>query len=425
MSYYRDQPLFSADVLHPIAALRFFKATIVRKDDFYNRYLIKHDLLKPVLEAASSESDKDNLVASACLDFFEHIRLNNTKALLNYVMDQHGDSVRALSEHHQTIKLLILRWEQNNEPPPTESEEKNAAANRTGPYGNRQSNTLDDEEESYFNDSSSEDESEQAASQAHVEKPALVPMPSTSPAGNKKRKLDESHTRKRQRTDSSAPTLPEGRLSLEASASKANNSMVRSPALVFQEMAVKGAQRRSRSSASSESSPVRKAPSVSLVDYGDDDDDDDDVPPPLPAKDDSKASISQRLLTPPGAGKLKHSDSTDVLSDLGSPFQSIDPGASIEGQLDASEGDSSPVRPPPSLKSLGEKRAREEEEEDGLLKKKTKPNNSSGNNKAAAPAGTASSGGKGRGFAHGLTSKLKFNFGLGSGGHGGGSKKGS
>lgn len=57
-----------------LAALRYFRACIGKNDEFYNRFLIKNDLFRPVLDVAIAERGKDNLLASACLDFFELIR---------------------------------------------------------------------------------------------------------------------------------------------------------------------------------------------------------------------------------------------------------------------------------------------------------------------------------------------------------------
>lgn len=57
-----------------LAALRFLRATLAKNDDFYNRFLMKNDLFRPALELAWNERKKDNLLASACLEFFEYIR---------------------------------------------------------------------------------------------------------------------------------------------------------------------------------------------------------------------------------------------------------------------------------------------------------------------------------------------------------------
>ena len=57
------------------AALRFFRACLAKTDEFFNRYLVKHDLFLPVLELAQEEAGRDNLLSSACLDFFEFLRV--------------------------------------------------------------------------------------------------------------------------------------------------------------------------------------------------------------------------------------------------------------------------------------------------------------------------------------------------------------
>jgi len=66
--------LFSRQTHLRLASLRFFRSCIAKNDDFYNRFLIKHDLLKSVVETVMEEKDKDNLLGSACLEFFEYIR---------------------------------------------------------------------------------------------------------------------------------------------------------------------------------------------------------------------------------------------------------------------------------------------------------------------------------------------------------------
>lgn len=57
-----------------LAALRFFRACVGKNDDFYNRFLIKNELITPILDIAYAERAKDNLLSSACLEFFEYIR---------------------------------------------------------------------------------------------------------------------------------------------------------------------------------------------------------------------------------------------------------------------------------------------------------------------------------------------------------------
>lgn len=70
----RPKPRLTRHTHLRLAALRFLRACIARSDEFYNRFMIKHDLVRPVLETAAEERDKDNLLGSACLEFFENLR---------------------------------------------------------------------------------------------------------------------------------------------------------------------------------------------------------------------------------------------------------------------------------------------------------------------------------------------------------------
>lgn len=56
------------------AALRYLRACLALNDDFYNRHLIKSELFGPIVSLATSELDHENLLGSACLEFFEHVR---------------------------------------------------------------------------------------------------------------------------------------------------------------------------------------------------------------------------------------------------------------------------------------------------------------------------------------------------------------
>ena len=172
--------------------------------------------------------------------------------------------------------------------------------------------------------------------------------------------------------------------------------MVRSPALVFQEMAVKGAQGKARGH-------QRDRDRVSLVDYADDDDD--DVEPTAAqtsAKSKDPAPTANGVHTPPPSSSRSvppdRDDSSRVETTLGSPFTSIrhtDDGLSV----------ASSAEPPPQLRLLGEKRRREAEEEDqiGLL-------SSAG---SGGPAKKVKVGAKvvpSQAKSTGLASKLKINL---------------
>lgn len=90
-----------------------------RNDDFYNRYLVKNGMIPAILELTKQETANDNLLASACLELFEYLRLNpSSRVILNELMLKHEDEVKALSTGLPVFEGLINKWEQLNEPPP-------------------------------------------------------------------------------------------------------------------------------------------------------------------------------------------------------------------------------------------------------------------------------------------------------------------
>ena len=52
---------------------------IAPKDEFYNRYIIRGDLFKPVVEAFLSNGNRYNLLNSAMIEIFEFIRVVSRK----------------------------------------------------------------------------------------------------------------------------------------------------------------------------------------------------------------------------------------------------------------------------------------------------------------------------------------------------------
>ena len=65
-----------------IGALRLMRKLIAPKDEFYNRYIIRGDLFKPVVEAFLSNGNRYNLLNSAMIEIFEFIRVVSRKCSL-------------------------------------------------------------------------------------------------------------------------------------------------------------------------------------------------------------------------------------------------------------------------------------------------------------------------------------------------------
>ena len=66
-------PIFIYSLI--LGALRFMRKIIALKDEFYNRYIIKGNLFAPVIDAFVMNNGRYNLLDSAILEMFEHIKL--------------------------------------------------------------------------------------------------------------------------------------------------------------------------------------------------------------------------------------------------------------------------------------------------------------------------------------------------------------
>ncbi|KAF9582402.1 Platinum sensitivity protein, partial [Lunasporangiospora selenospora] len=147
-----------------LSALRFFRTCIGLNDEFYHRYLIKNNLIQHIVELLLATGNKNNLLNSACIEFFEFIRSENIKSLITHVVPAHGEKLRCI-EYVTTFKSLIRRYEQLQDSSRADSETDDAVTStgdsrsltQKGVYG-WMSSTVDEVEEAYFNDSEEEDE---------------------------------------------------------------------------------------------------------------------------------------------------------------------------------------------------------------------------------------------------------------------------
>lgn len=58
----------------PAAALRFCRKIVGLKDEFYNRYIIRQDLFRPIVKAFLANGSRYNLLNSAIIELFQFIK---------------------------------------------------------------------------------------------------------------------------------------------------------------------------------------------------------------------------------------------------------------------------------------------------------------------------------------------------------------
>lgn len=78
------------------AALRFCRRIVGLKDEFYNRYIVRDNLLAPIVKAFMANGRRYNLLNSAIIELFEYLRMV---------------SVRCIHSHlHATACISVLQW---------------------------------------------------------------------------------------------------------------------------------------------------------------------------------------------------------------------------------------------------------------------------------------------------------------------------
>ncbi|KAJ7223945.1 component of IIS longevity pathway SMK-1-domain-containing protein [Mycena rebaudengoi] len=139
------------------AAFRIFRLLLKLNNPNLHTQVMKHDVLKPILDLTLRESRRDNLLSCSCHEYFDFMRRENMKDIIKFCMTYHEAEIRKLAETPlgtERFQLFIQRWEINNEPLPEESKTEKPPDNRWPTQGR----LLDAEEEDYFNTEEDDDD---------------------------------------------------------------------------------------------------------------------------------------------------------------------------------------------------------------------------------------------------------------------------
>nr|KAG5704214.1 hypothetical protein BaRGS_012502 [Batillaria attramentaria] len=134
-----------------LGALRFMRKIVGLKEEFYNRYIIKGNLFKPIINLFLRNGDRYNLLNSALIELFEFIR----------VVRGHQDSVHACCgefpkelegvKYVKTFETLKLRYDQQQDRLKDRMNmEGHAASLVRNSRFRRDVRTLEEEEELWF-----------------------------------------------------------------------------------------------------------------------------------------------------------------------------------------------------------------------------------------------------------------------------------
>lgn len=105
-------PLFSSPCKAlRLAMIKLFRTFISLNDENLNKYVVRHDLLRPVFKCLESNK-RDNMILSACLDLLDQIVAKDMTNLLIYIMDKYRSQVtEGAFARNSTMEKMRLKYE--------------------------------------------------------------------------------------------------------------------------------------------------------------------------------------------------------------------------------------------------------------------------------------------------------------------------
>nr|XP_024370707.1 serine/threonine-protein phosphatase 4 regulatory subunit 3-like isoform X2 [Physcomitrium patens] len=179
-----------------VAAVRFLRTCVSLKDEFYFRYIVKHNLFEPIIGAFVANGNRYNLLNSAVLELIDFIRKEGIKILIVYLIEKHSSKLESI-DYVDTFRALKLKYDQLLEGPPSTRDAGGAITSGTPNHGSRMGcdrlsqaglpdtrrrkdeRALDKDEEEYFNEDSDDEEDTATArvctpSQLHSKQPVTI-----------------------------------------------------------------------------------------------------------------------------------------------------------------------------------------------------------------------------------------------------------
>lgn len=126
--------------------------------------MMQEHLFEPILNIVVETAPRDNLLNSACIEFFDFIKREGIKTLISHLVENYRDKMKSIT-YVDTFTYMVLRYDQLQGLAPSmetsflDTEEDTPKRPETG-RGNRWEGLkgLDAAEEEYFNTSDDEEE---------------------------------------------------------------------------------------------------------------------------------------------------------------------------------------------------------------------------------------------------------------------------
>ncbi|KAK6067004.1 hypothetical protein SCUP234_11841 [Seiridium cupressi] len=161
-----EQLLKSPEKFTKLVAIRFLRQLIGIQDDFYIKQVTSNYVIGSILDVLIATMPRDNLLTSACLEFFEHIKKESIKDLIKHTVENFREKLEKLA-YVPLFAYIIQRYDQTqgftaNMDNFLESED-DTRRRRQGQVMNPRTGimeqlTLEQNEEEYWNTSDDEDD---------------------------------------------------------------------------------------------------------------------------------------------------------------------------------------------------------------------------------------------------------------------------
>ncbi|KAG6813432.1 hypothetical protein H0H92_011129 [Tricholoma furcatifolium] len=146
---------------HVQAAFRIFRLLLRQNNANIHAQIMKHDMVKPLLDLTMRESRRENLLSCSCQEYFDFIRKEKLKELGKFCWSKHEEELRTLAQSplggqrfEQFIAWIQFEMLQQNKEPLREEPKSEKPLESRAPLGR----ALDAEEESYFNADDDDDD---------------------------------------------------------------------------------------------------------------------------------------------------------------------------------------------------------------------------------------------------------------------------
>uniref|UniRef100_F1KRM0 Serine/threonine-protein phosphatase 4 regulatory subunit 3A n=1 Tax=Ascaris suum TaxID=6253 RepID=F1KRM0_ASCSU len=147
-----------------LSALRLLRRVVQLKDEFYFRYIVRDDVIRPVVQCFRANGHRYNLLNSAIIELFEFIRTEDIKVLVSYVVEKYGEQFDDVT-YVKTFTALRIKYEQmkDQEGVKVEDSPSKSPSSESSTSAQWKKERQADADEQWFNDDDTENVAQTAS----------------------------------------------------------------------------------------------------------------------------------------------------------------------------------------------------------------------------------------------------------------------